>query len=88
LKGDEEETQDEYLTKEDKGEMLILRQVLSNQMSEKDEQRENNFHSRCTVQGKVCSLIIDGGSCTNVISNIMIKKLNLQTSTHPHPYSI
>jgi len=33
-------------------------------------------------------LIIDGGSCANVVSLSIIEKLNLQTSTHPHPYNI
>jgi hypothetical protein len=28
-------------------------------------QRENIFHTRCYVKDKVCSMIIDGGSCTN-----------------------
>ena len=88
LKGDEEECQEECLAELHEGEMLILRQVLSNQRSEKDKQRENIFHSRCTFQGKVWSLIIDGGSCAKVISNSMIEKLNLQTTTHPHPYNI
>jgi len=40
--------------------MLVLRRVLSNQRGVKYEQRENFFHSRCTVEGKVCSLTIDG----------------------------
>jgi len=25
-----------------------------------ETQRENNFHTRCMVMGKICSLIIDG----------------------------
>jgi len=33
-------------------------------------------------------MIIDSGSCANVVSLSMIKKLNLQTSVHPHPYNI
>ncbi|RDX64114.1 hypothetical protein CR513_57368, partial [Mucuna pruriens] len=41
------------------------------QEKEKDEaQRENIFHTRCPVQGKVCSMIIDGGSCTNVAMKV------------------
>ncbi|RDX96722.1 hypothetical protein CR513_20593, partial [Mucuna pruriens] len=50
-------------------------------------QRENIFHTRCLVQGKVCSIIIDGGSCTNVASTILVEKLNLQTTKHPRPYN-
>jgi len=48
--------------------MLVLRRVLGNQRGVKDEQQENIFHSYCTVEGKVCLLIIDKGSCANVVS--------------------
>jgi len=33
-------------------------------------------------------LIIDGGSCANVVSLSMTEKLGLQAMAHPHPYSI
>ena len=36
----------------------------------------------------MCSVIVDSGSCANVVSQSMIEKLNLQTSVHPHPYNI
>jgi len=53
----------------DEGELLVIRKVLSGLASQRGlEQREAIFHSRCTIGGKVCSLIIDGGSCTNVTS--------------------
>jgi len=54
-----EKTQEEVVEEADEGELLLLRRVLSNQKGVKDEQRENILHSHCTVQGKVCSLIID-----------------------------
>ena len=53
-----------------------------------DTQRENLFHTRCLVQGKVCSLIIDGGSCTNVVSSRLVDKLALTTYPHPHAYKL
>ncbi|KAL4368695.1 hypothetical protein GQ457_05G027360 [Hibiscus cannabinus] len=34
----------------------------------------------------VCFVIIDGGSCTNVASILMVQKLGLKTTKHPHPY--
>jgi len=68
--------------------MVVLRRVLSAQKGAQDEQRENIFRSHCTVQGKVCSVIINGGSCANIVSLSMIEKLGLQTMTHPHPYNI
>ena len=83
-----EEEQEEVIAEADEGEMLVLRRTLSTQKGDQEEQQENFFHSRCTVQGKVCSLIIDSGSCANVVSMSVIEKLNLQTSIHPHPYNI
>ena len=50
--------------------------------------RENIFHARCMVMGKICSLIIDGGSCTNVASQRLIENLALKTSPHPRPYKL
>jgi len=85
---DLEETQEEIEEEVDKGEILVLRRVLSGQKGAKEEQRENIFHSQCTIQRKVCSMIIDGGSCTNVISLSMIKKLALQAMAHPYAYSV
>ena len=59
------------------------------QAKEEDEvQRENLFHTRCHVQNKVCSVIIDGGSCTNVASAIMVEKLGLPTIKHSKPYKL
>jgi len=56
----------------DEAEMLVLRRVLNGQKGAEDEQRENIFHTRCTVQDMVYSLIIDGGSYANVVSLSMI----------------
>ena len=56
---------------------------------ERDEsQRENIFHTRCMIMRKICSLVIDGGSCTNVASQRLIEKLALKTSPHPRLYKL
>jgi hypothetical protein len=44
--------------------------------------------NRCHVNNKVCSMIIDGGSCTNVASTILVEKLNLPTLKHSRPYKL
>ena len=76
----------------DHGEMLglVARRALSLQAREEEEevQRENIFHTRCHVKDTVCSLIIDGGSCTNVASTSVVKKLGLTTLQHPRPYKL
>jgi len=70
------ENQEEVVEEADEGELLVLRKALSTLNGDKEEQRENMFHSRCTVQGMACSLIIDGGSCANIASLSMVEKLN------------
>ena len=71
------------------GELMVARRGLSVQCKEYDEmQRDNIFHTRCHVQNKACSEIIDRGSCTNVASATMVEKLGMQTSKHPRPYKL
>ena len=73
----------------DEGELLVIRRALSGLASQDGlDQRETIFHTRCTVEGKVCSLIIDGRSCTNVASQSMVDKLKLSVTPHPKPYTI
>ena len=50
--------------------------------------KENIFHTRCHVQNKVCSVIIDGGNCTNVPSTTLVEKLGMPTGKHPRPYKL
>jgi hypothetical protein len=71
------------------GELLVARRVLNVQVKEEESnQRENMFHTWCFVNNKVCSVIIDGRSCTNVASTYLVEKLALTTLKHPHPYRL
>ena len=72
------------------GESLVARCALSAQITEANmkQQRETIFHTKCHVDNKVYSLIIDGGSYTNVASTTLIEKLNLPTLKHPRPYRL
>jgi hypothetical protein len=38
--------------------------------------------------GKVCQLVIDSGSCENVMVEEVVKKLALETKQHPNPYRL
>jgi hypothetical protein len=86
---DVEPLYDEELTAADHGELLVIRRSLHT-MSAKEEPwlRHNIFHTRCTTSEKVCDVIIDSGSCENVVSNYMVDKLDLPTQNHPHPYKL
>ena len=70
---------------------LVVQSALNVQarQDDKTEQPENIFHTRCHAHNKVCSMIIDGGSCTNVASTTMVKKLELPVTNHPRrPYKL
>ena len=72
------------------GEALVTRRVLNTNVKEDDikQQRENIFHTRCHVQNKVCSLIINSGSYANVASVLLVEKLQLPTLKHSRPYKL
>lgn len=47
------------------GEALVIHKslLMPKQEIKEDWLRRNIFHTTCTIGGKVCKLIIDGGSC-------------------------
>nr|XP_027120542.1 uncharacterized protein LOC113737516 [Coffea arabica] len=83
---EEEDEIEEVPTQDKVG--LVARRALATQASKDELQRDNIFYTRCHVTTKVCSLVIDPGSCTNVASALMVEKLNLPTSEHPRPYKL
>ncbi|XP_068472305.1 uncharacterized protein [Phaseolus vulgaris] len=71
------------------GDLLVIRHMLGQVLKPFDEtQRENIFHSRCLINDRVCSLIVDGGSCANVASTRVVDKLGLPTISHAKPYKL
>ena len=71
------------------GPLLVTRRSLSVQpKTNEKEQRENLFHSRCLISEKVCSLIIDGWSCTNIATDILVRKLGLATRPLSRPFRL
>ncbi|XP_074278242.1 uncharacterized protein LOC141601835 [Silene latifolia] len=68
---------------------LVLRRTLKTLAEPgKNEQRDQIFHTKCQIGDKWCSVIVDGGSCTNVASSKMVDKLALATTAHPRPYNL
>lgn len=67
----------------------VVRRIMTiNLGSNSEEQRENIFHTRCGIKGKTCSMIIDSGSCANVVSSYFVEKLGLACMKHPTPYRL
>ncbi|XP_074303229.1 uncharacterized protein LOC141637663 [Silene latifolia] len=67
---------------------LVLRTLKVESKPIESGQRNQLFHTNCKVNDRWVSLIIDGGSCTNVASTEMVSKLGLKTTNHPHPYAL
>ncbi|GJV35732.1 reverse transcriptase domain-containing protein [Tanacetum coccineum] len=76
----------------DQGEALIVRRVLTSVVTPPDNDttwlRHNIFRTQCTSKGRVCTVIIDGGSCENMVAKTMVDKLGLPTTDHPDPYQL
>ena len=72
---------------EEEGLTLVMRMTLLAPKFNSDEDwlRTNIFYTTCSIGGRVCSMIIDGGSCENVVSQEVVDKLRLATQDHPHP---
>jgi len=89
----EVENHNGYVEEEDEeissGDLFMIKRFLGNQAKEEESnQRETLFYTRCLVQGNVCSLIIDGGSCTNAASTRLVSKLELETKPRPRSYKL
>lgn len=73
------------------GESLVIRRSLSVQVYEEyvEQHRLNIFHTRWYIDNKICSMIIDNDSCTNVGSPTpLIRKLNLHTYKYATLYKL
>ncbi|GKA43954.1 hypothetical protein Tco_0736678 [Tanacetum coccineum] len=74
------------------GEALVIQRVLNVAVSKSVDDnswlRNNIFRTKCTSKGKVCDMIIDGGSCENFVSTYMVEKLGMKTKDHPEPYQL
>ena len=62
---------------------MVQRVLLS---SKEDGQRNNLFRSHCLVKNKVCDLIMDNGSCENLVSQKLVDYLKLPTEPLDTPY--
>ncbi|KAL4363669.1 hypothetical protein GQ457_04G020080 [Hibiscus cannabinus] len=85
---DEQKNDEDDIKFTTNGEILVVKRSLNIQPSQDDQQCENIFHMRFHVNDKVCIVIIDAGSCTNVASTLMVEKLGLTTTAHPNPYKL
>ena len=74
------EEEEEYVQGDD-GPLLVTRRACFTPCKSEGEDwlQSNIFQTTCTMGGKVCRLVIDSGSCENVVSEEAVQKLGLAT---------
>ncbi|TYK19586.1 uncharacterized protein E5676_scaffold1274G00330 [Cucumis melo var. makuwa] len=88
---EEDLSQEEEVLEPNDGERLscVLQRVLITPKSDTShQQRHSLFKTQCTIQGKVCSVIIDSGNSENFVSKKLVAVLKLKTEPHSCPYKI
>ena len=66
----------------------IVQKLLCNQKASDTTQRQQIFYLRCSVKNKVCNLIMDKGSCKNIMFRVLVEHLKLETEPDPLPYTL
>jgi hypothetical protein len=73
----------------DRYKSLVVQHVLSTQVDPTEKnQRHTLFHTKGIVQERSIRIIIDSGSCNNLVSTMLVEKLSLPTRKHSNPYHI
>nr|GEZ02674.1 hypothetical protein [Tanacetum cinerariifolium] len=89
---EEEQVITRFLGALHQGESLVVQRVLSATVDKTVDDtlwlRNNIFRTKCTTKGKVCTVIIDGGSYDNMVAKTMVDKLELPVQDHPEPYQL
>ena len=83
------EEEDEDVQGDDDPLLVTRRACFTPHKSEGEDWLRNNiFQTTCTMGSKVCRLVINSGSCENVVSEEVVQKLGLATEKHPNPYKL
>ena len=70
------------------GRSLVIQRLLLTPRVEYGDQRNEIFRARCTINKRVCDLIIDSGSVENIGLKSLVTMLGLKTKKHLSPYKI
>ncbi|GKB20420.1 putative nucleotidyltransferase, ribonuclease H, partial [Tanacetum coccineum] len=74
---------------EDEGvNLMVRRSYLTPKAVGDDWLKHIIFQSTCTILGKVCTFVVDHGSCDNLIAEEAVQKLGLKTVNRPKPYKL
>ena len=66
----------------------MVRCALAEQRDTDDWRRSAIFQTYTKCGDKTCKVIIDSGSCINVVSSNVVSCLGLKLTSHPNPYKV
>ncbi|GJY18190.1 putative nucleotidyltransferase, ribonuclease H, partial [Tanacetum coccineum] len=66
----------------------VVQQTLCSPKVSDSSQRNKIFQTKCLVKEKICLIIIDEGSCKNLVSKDLVKAFMLPTEPRYSPYQI
>lgn len=72
----------------DSSPLCVVRCDISHLRPVDDQRRTSIFQIYTKLKEKNCKVIIDSGSCINVISSSMVSRLGLASIPHPNPYKV
>nr|GEV10382.1 hypothetical protein [Tanacetum cinerariifolium] len=68
--------------------LMVRRSCLTPKAVGDDWLKHNIFQSTCTILGKVCTFMVNPGSCDNLIAEEAVQKLGLKIENRPKPYKL
>lgn len=68
--------------------LIVVKCALTQQKPEDDWRWTNIFSIYAKCSEKNCKVMVDSGSCTNVVSTNTVKRLGLSLIPHPWPYLV
>jgi hypothetical protein len=58
-------------------------------VGKKENSQQNNlFRTRGMIKDKLCRIIVDNGSCNNIVSQELVERMRLKQPRHPSPYKM
>ncbi|GJZ39482.1 putative nucleotidyltransferase, ribonuclease H, partial [Tanacetum coccineum] len=85
---DDDQYEEELMSGDMGVNLMVRRSCLTPKAVGDNWLKHNIFQSTCTILGKVCTFVVDPGSCDNLIAEEVVQKLRLKTENHHKPYKL